>query len=1112
MSIPVKVFIGKTLINGAKATIDDLLVNSEIVEFPVIPGDTYDNLLTKCGIKCHISPLYLSMFAIWNPVDKSWMNLSNVIDMQDKHLEFRIRFVVKTEMQIGGQKKVAKRWAPPGETSPAFMDDTLIAYYYRQRRDDFLLDKIKFSIEESSQTDLLSAALGVVVLDMMCMSKAGNMDVSAVRRRVNFKKLLPKSCRHQMSEFNFCNKIRVKNKFDHYLRYFSPTAQIWDRNGYSLAFFHQRYLLNLELFSASYGVERYDLAKSGYITVSGDSGITLHSDESEENAEKWCDFSELTDMTLKTPANLVSLGKFDGSVKKFAMKSEATAENLASCIDGYYRLLVDAHHYLCKEVSSPSFIDQLSLGCHGPITRSFAEDLLRKREAKGIVEVGDCIIRQTHDSYDEYYVNTVCHTSPLEIRNFKLDRGRNSQLGLFGWVQSHKHRTLVGLLHACEDGRYDGEEIPINPSRKVFPQSKHKSNLLVRLCSSAEDRDSEDYDVHGIVPRTVLIRLEDYSHVHLLSNGNFTDVKRYTRRGEIDRYVVFKTIIDQRPDDALHHHINISLQESTAVLNRLNHQHIVQHIGMTLNNMVAFEHIRFGSITTYLQSDRRNEVALNPTWRLQVLWQITRACHYLEELGFAHGNLQGKNVLLQSDYPQPHIKLSDAGVLTRIRTIRVSETNRRQIVEPRLTSPWLGYEFCFIDHLPQITKYPTIEGDKWSFATTLFEILNSGRITVDPMNGNEMTEDMKTHYRSGSLSRCLYIPELITDNINLFNLICSCWSVHPYRRPSFQKILRELGSTLTSDYVLLPLPAGPVCDIIVELEHDLPTYEDEKLTCQSSLGEGHFGCVELCAYDQYRNNHTELVAVKRSKRGNNRRLQDFTQEIETMRKLNHAYVVRLLGIATPSGRIVMEYLRNGSLAEDLKKRKIYGRMWQTSMLLRFSSQIAEGMIALQQKRIIHRDLALRNILLANDSSNPHIKISDFGLSRFLSEDKDVYVGNLTEFPSQWYPPECLCEEPRKAFQFESDVWSYGVTIWEIFSYGDKPNYKDVPQVTRTDQLKDLHNCLQRNQRLEKPQYCPRNVYQLMLDCWAYAPAERLTFVDVKTKLDSLSPHADQLPF
>lgn len=396
------------------------------------------------------------------------------------------------------------------------------------------------------------------------------------------------------------------------------------------------------------------------------------------------------------------------------------------------------------------------------------------------------------------------------------------------------------------------------------------------------------------------------------------------------------------------------------------------------------------------------------------------------------------------------------------------------------------------------------------------EILNWGKIDREPMNAFALTQDMKRSYERGEV---LDIPELIKANEELYLLITQCWTKHRDKRPCFQKIIRELSSTLSSDYILpamLPRQSqnsyGDSFSFMDSFQPDLPTYEDEKLTYLSCLGEGHFGSVDLFIYDRQRNGRREHVAVKSLKRTSHKpqSIIDFKNEIETMRKLNHKYVVQLLGISLPSGRIVMEYLRNGSLADYLKRQRTKGT--QLKLLLQFSSQIAQGMIALQKKRLIHRDLALRNILLACDtlSNQLHIKISDFGLSRILNEDTEFYLGNLEEFPAHWYAPECLYADRKKAFRFESDVWSFGVTIWEMFTYGEKPTYPPLAAVTEPRLLAPLREHLKKGHRLIKTQLIPDSVYALMRRCWKYEPTERIGFEELQSEFDSLILKADQL--
>lgn len=1131
MSIPVKVFTGKRNAHG----ISEHMVDFEIVDINVSRTTTFDELLQKCAVRCGIQPMYISLFAIWDVSSDTWKNLKNYIypmndDIRGKDgsiFEFRIRFLVKTEISSNGQKGEAQRWDAYKEGFSRIMDKVVMKYLYRQQRHDFQRDRI--SVTLGSEDDSFSVALGVAALDLLCLSRIADVKLTTLQKTVPVKHLLSTSFRRRFRDYGLINRFQIKMKFQHFVRCLTPAAERWQQSGHDLDFFLRRYLLNLELCTALYGVEKYNLAKSGFITVSGDNGVNLHIDETK--AEKWCDLSEITHMTLQIrssdvngsnamsnhpsvssegggPLGIVSISKLDGACKNFVMESSSSAENLASCIDGYYRLLVDAHHYLCKDVCSSALVRHSSMKCHGPITCRYAEELLQERHDQNLATVGDCVIRMSKDSWDEYFVNTVHSVDPFKIRNYKMDRSPDNLLGLYGLEESHRHDTLESLLEECADGRYNNRRIPINPDKIIAPKSKHKSNLIIRLSHEALYT-VYPKDEYQIKPKAVLIDFDpnEKQNVKHLGTGAFTIVKRY-RNEDTGRCMVFKSILEQK-EAQQNHHIHLSFQESTALLNRIDHQHFVQHIGMTMSHVTGIwlEYLPHKSITQYLQSGSL-KLPNSSAWFLHVLWQITHACHYLEEEGYAHGNLQGKNVLLQIDTPQPHIKISDSGVRTRRRVSTDHGVDAKtSFVEPMLPAPWLAYEFCIPDRTTNI-KYPTIEADKWSFGATVCEILNWGRISQGPCYGRELVEPLRGCYIHGDLRGCLGLPQLITANKELCDLITSCWCAIPDRRPSFQKILREIGSALTLDYVLLPImPDDQIPDAIVKIDPDVPTYEDQKLTRICPLGEGHFGTVELFAYDRRNNSIREKVAIKEPRSSSMKQHKEFMQEIDTMKSINHPYIVRLLGITEPSGRIVMEYLKHGSLADVMKEYRNKNKIMPIPQMLRYCSQIAEGMIALQEKRLVHRDLALRNILLSNDPVS--IKISDFGLSRFVKEGSEYYSGKLDEFPAHWYAPECLHVDSVRTFGFESDVWSYGITVWELFSYGERPYYKNLGPVIRPELLDKLRQLLRDGTRLPQTANCPNEVYSIMTRCWVYDKHKRLKFQEIKVEFDNLIPVANE---
>lgn len=150
---------------------------------------------------------------------------------------------------------------------------------------------------------------------------------------------------------------------------------------------------------------------------------------------------------------------------------------------------------------------------------------------------------------------------------------------------------------------------------------------------------------------------------------------------------------------------------------------------------------------------------------------------------------------------------------------------------------------------------------------------------------------------------------------------------------------------------------------------------------------------------------------------------------------------------------------------------------------------------LEQKKIVHRDLAARNVLVANEHC---VKIADFGLAQFTDGTGYYYHStNSRALPLKWYSPEVLNQHK---FSHKSDVWSYGVTLYEMFTFGDSPNLAHNPDLNAT-QILDL---LEKGERLECPKFCPPMVYdELMFICWNVNPKLRPSFVELLKRTEDL---------
>ncbi|XP_030267743.1 protein tyrosine kinase 2aa isoform X3 [Sparus aurata] len=252
------------------------------------------------------------------------------------------------------------------------------------------------------------------------------------------------------------------------------------------------------------------------------------------------------------------------------------------------------------------------------------------------------------------------------------------------------------------------------------------------------------------------------------------------------------------------------------------------------------------------------------------------------------------------------------------------------------------------------------------------------------------------------------------------------------------------------------------------------------------IGEGQFGDVHQGVYNSPDKPGLH-VAIKTCKNCTSDSVREkFLQEALTMRQFDHPHIVKLIGVITENPVwIIMELCTLGELRSFLQVRKYN---LDLATLILFAYQLSTALAYLESKRFVHRDIAARNVLV---SSVDCVMLGDFGLSRYM-EDSSYYKASKGKLPIKWMAPESI---NFRRFTSASDVWMFGVCMWEILMYGIKP----FQGVKNNDVIGRIEN----GERLAMPPQCPPTLYSLMTKCWSYDPSKRPRFTELKTQLSTI---------
>lgn len=299
--------------------------------------------------------------------------------------------------------------------------------------------------------------------------------------------------------------------------------------------------------------------------------------------------------------------------------------------------------------------------------------------------------------------------------------------------------------------------------------------------------------------------------------------------------------------------------------------------------------------------------------------------------------------------------------------------------------------------------------------------------------------------------------------------------------------LPEIPTSSGSSSARLSMGSDIYCEILDERPSSVVKYGIHRndIVLGRILGAGFFGEVYEGVYKQADGERVN-VAVKTCKDCAPDVMEKFMSEAVIMKNLDHPHIVKLIGIIEEDPVwIVMELYLYGELGNYLTQNQ--NKLTNGTLVL-FSVQICKALVYLEGVKMVHRDIAVRNVLVASPEC---VKLGDFGLSRYI-EEEEYYKASVSRLPIKWMAPESI---NFRRFTSASDVWMFAVCVWEIMSRGQQPFF--------WLENRDVINQLEQGIRLPKPDNCHPALYSLMTRCWSYDPRERPTFTELVVKISNV---------
>uniref|UniRef100_A0A7N6BNT2 Tyrosine-protein kinase n=1 Tax=Anabas testudineus TaxID=64144 RepID=A0A7N6BNT2_ANATE len=1060
-------------------------------------GDvTAEELCISAGEAVGITPLCHVLFALYNPLSHCWYSPNHIFSPDEKSglvLQYCMRFYFQNWHGLNEKEPTVSRYVLRSGTdlggSP-LLDITSLEYLFSQAKYQFVNEAVP--MEEIQSEEELSRfkneSLGMAVLHLSHQAIQTGCSLQDVAEKIRyFQHCIPKSFAKHISKDNFLTKIRIRRVFGDFVRTFQQHTVDKGRLGTQEIMY--KYISTLEHLVPRFGTETFPVfhlvlredgdGSSSYSNTThaqGDSKDSFRDPATHEimvSGTKGIQWRKLS--SQKAQANTYFRNDYMNYMEK--TKQQSNQRN------------ADSPNKWTSFCYFPEITHIAITGTNVCISTQdnhcMVVEMLSSQEARSFVSLLDGYYRLTADAH-----HYLCHevAPPRVVLIFPLTLYYIASLN--GSTPSHKQfRILHKDSTFCLEG-WDQEFSSVKEltdSLKTFVLKSGSDSFTVKKCCLPRQAGEESHVPPVFFPITSfafaalgLTGCCVYEQQQHLGRGTRTNI--YSGRllvrggGENDDDEFNNNFADRKGIrvilkilDRSHKDIALAFFETASLMSQVSHSHLVFVHGVSVKgseNIMVEEFVEFGPLDVFLHKEK---ASVTPQWKLIVAKQLASALSYLETKRLVHGNVCAKNILVArrglEHGTTPFIKLSDPG-------IALSVLSREERLE---RIPWIAPE-CIDKGAPIGSA-----ADQWSFGATLLEICYNGDL---PMSGSTLPEKEHFYQQKGSLTA--------PSSQELASFISMCLTYEPVERPSFRTVLRKITEIIIKNPEISP--SETLCNT------DPSVYHKRYLKMIRRLGEGHFGEVTLCKYDPANDGTGECVAVKALKQENGLVRDGWMKEIEILKSLYHANIVKYKGCCSELGgqvvQLIMEYLPLGSLKDYLPKRK-----QGMAQYLMFAKQICQGMDYLHSKRYIHRDLAARNVLVENDSL---VKIGDFGLTKYIPEG-DIYyrVREDSLSPVYWYAIECLKESK---FSFSSDIWSFGITLYEIFTHCDwhqSPPSKFDKMMGDQRSVMELIKLLENKVRLPCPKDCPHEVKILMEQCWAADPAQRPSFSFLIEKFEAI---------